>query len=167
MVYLFSQSFDVDKKIRDLTDHLYIVQNFCNFLSIARRVTKHLTVVHADRSAQEEAKIVDDYSIDSLLLAPFGSVRLTYIPKYVKYFKSFDPPRLPDFEGEPLPEYQKERYSWLHQLKERRDVLRSGRIRALIGGHVGGAAGRYCQIIILYMEFIRLSEDIISRIVYI
>ena len=34
VVYLFSQSFDVDKKIRDMTDHLYIVQNFCNFLSI-------------------------------------------------------------------------------------------------------------------------------------
>ena len=45
VVYLFSQSFDVDKKIRDMTDHLYIVQNFCNFLSIARRVTKHLTEI--------------------------------------------------------------------------------------------------------------------------
>lgn len=72
VVYLFSQSFDVDKKIRDMTDHLYIVQNFCNFLSIARRVTKHLTVVHADRSAQGESKIVDNYNIDSLLLAPSG-----------------------------------------------------------------------------------------------
>ena len=127
VVYLFSQSFDVDKKIRDMTDHLYIVQNFCNFLSIARRVTKHLTVVHADRSAQGESKIVDDYNIDSLLLAPFGSIRLTYIPKYVKYFKSFDPPKLPDFEGEPLPEYQRKRESFLDQIKEQRKILRRWR----------------------------------------
>lgn len=104
VVYLFSQSFDIDKKIRDLTDHLYIVQNFFNCFSIARRVTKSLTVVHADKSAQGESKIVDDYNIDSLFLAPFGSVRITYIPKYAKYFKSFDPPKLPDFKGEPLPD---------------------------------------------------------------
>lgn len=103
VVYLFSQSFDIDKKIRDLTDHLYIVQNFMNVFSIARRVTKTITVVHADRSAQGESKIVDDYNIDSLLLAPFGSIRVTYIPRYVKYFKSFDPPLLPAFAGDCLP----------------------------------------------------------------
>ena len=51
-VYLFSQSFDVDKKIRDLTDHLYIVSNVFNCFSVARRVTKKITVVHADHSAQ-------------------------------------------------------------------------------------------------------------------
>ena len=74
-----------------------------NFLSVARRVTKRIVVVHADKSAQGESKIVDDYNIDSIFLAPFGGIRLTYIPKYVKYFKSFDPPVLPDFTGEPLP----------------------------------------------------------------
>ena len=126
VVYLFSQSFDVDKKIRDMTDHLYIVSNFCNFLSIARRVTKHITVVHADRSAQGESKIVDDYNIDSLLLAPFGSLKLTYIPKYTKYFKSFDPPKLPDFEGEPLPKYPRRTFkeSLIESLQDRQDMLR-------------------------------------------
>lgn len=104
VVYLFSQSFDVDKKIRDLTDHLYIVSNVLNIFSVARRVTKKITIVHADRSAQGESKIVDDYNIDSILWAFFGSVEVTYIPKYVKYFKSFDPPALPDLEGGPLPE---------------------------------------------------------------
>ena len=102
-VYLFSQSFDVDKKIRDLTDHLYIVQNLFNFLSVARRVTKRIVVVHADKSAQGESRIVDDYNIDSIFLAPFGGIRITYIPKYAKYFKSFDPPALPDCECVKLP----------------------------------------------------------------
>lgn len=103
IVYLFSQSFDVDKKIRDLTDHLYVVQNFFNCFSIARRVTKHITVVHADRSAVGESKIVDDYSLDPFWTFPFGGIRVTYIPKYVKYFKSFDPPVLPPYEFEQLP----------------------------------------------------------------
>lgn len=131
VVYLFSQSFDVDKKIRDMTDHLYIVQNLFNCFSIARRVTKSLTVVHADRSAQGESKIVDDYNIDSLLLAPFGSVRITYIPKYAKYFKSFDPPKLPLFEGEALPGPPRRnlRKAMLAQVKERQDVLRKWRKR--------------------------------------
>ena len=125
-VYLFSQSFDVDKKIRDLTDHLYIVSNVFNCFSVARRVTKKITVVHADHSAQGESKIADDYNIDSLLLAPFGSVRITYIPRYVKYFKSFDPPALPlvDLERFPAPV----RYGFLKSLmlsiRERREVLR-------------------------------------------
>lgn len=105
-VYLFSQTFDVDKKIRDLCDHLYLVQNFMNCFSVARRVTKHITIVHADKSAQGESKIVDDYSIDPIFLAPFGGVRLTYIPKYAKFFKSFNPPPLQEKELEyiPLPE---------------------------------------------------------------
>ncbi len=110
IVYLFSQSFDVDKKIRDLTDHLYIIHNFLNCFSVARRITKTVAVVHADKSASGESKIVDDYNIDSLLLAPFGSVRFTYIPKYVKYFNSYNPPLLPEkeFEYMPFPELVKQ-----------------------------------------------------------
>ena len=123
VVYLFSQSFDVDKKIRDLTDHLYIVQNFFNCFSIARRVTKSLTVVHADKSAQGESKIVDDYNIDSLLLAPFGSVKFTYIPKYAKYFNSYNPPQLDPYEAELMPPPESH---GLHDfLQERRSFLRS------------------------------------------
>lgn len=94
--YLFSQAFDIDKKIRDLTDHLYVVSNFMNVFSIARRVTKRLVVVHADKSAQGESKIVDDYNIDSLLLFFAGSIRVTFIPKYAKYFASYNPPELPE-----------------------------------------------------------------------
>lgn len=126
VVYLFSQSFDIDKKIRDMTDHLYIVQNFMNCFSIARRVTKSLTVVHADKSAQGESKIVDDYNIDSLLFAPFGSVRFTYIPKYAKYFKSFDPPDLPFYEGEQLPGIPERStlQALAEAVRERRDILK-------------------------------------------
>lgn len=124
IVYLFSQSFDVDKKIRDLTDHLYVVSNLFNCFSVARRVTKRLVVVHADKSAQGESKIVDDYNIDSLWLAFFGSVRITYIPRWAKRFKSFNPPPLPPYEGEPLPEYHAGSIkSMLIASRERKDTL--------------------------------------------
>lgn len=124
VVYLFSQSFDIDKKIRDMTDHLYIVQNWMNCFSIARRVTKTLTVVHADRSAQGESKIVDDYHIDSLLFAFFGSVRITYIPKYAKYFSSYNPPQLPPAQGDPLPAPERSRPArLLAAARERTEIL--------------------------------------------
>lgn len=128
-VYLFSQTFDVDKKIRDLCDHLYLVQNFMNCFSIARRVTKHITVVHADKSSQGESKIVDDYSIDPLFLAFFGGVRITYIPKYAKYFKSFDPPELQhkEFDQIPFPEKlrnnRRDRLDFLKGLNHKKAVL--------------------------------------------
>lgn len=126
VVYLFSQSFDVDKKIRDLTDHLYIVTNVFNCFSVARRVTKKVTIVHADRSAQGESRIADDYDLDPLFLAPFGSVRLTYIPKYVHYFKSFDPPLLDSFEGEPYPEFPSRNplRSLFNQIREQKIALK-------------------------------------------
>lgn len=126
VVYLFSQSFDVDKKIRDLTDHLYIVTNVFNCFSVARRVTKKVTIVHADRSAQGESRIADDYELDPILFAPFGTVRLTYIPKYVRYFKSYDPPTLDPYEGEALPELPSRRsvFYLLSQLRNQRSVLK-------------------------------------------
>ena len=126
VVYLFSQSFDVDKKIRDLTDHLYIVSNVLNCFSIARRVTKKITVVHADKSAQGESKIVDDYNIDSIWMCMFGSMIVTYIPKYVKYFKSYDPPQLPGLTGDAFPDFPRRKpvLSFRSSFQEARRVLR-------------------------------------------
>ncbi len=95
-VYLFSQSFDVDKKIRDLCDRMYLVTSFCNFLSIARGISKKPTVSHADSNTAGESKLVDDINFEPLWLFWLGTVKLTYIPRYVKYFKSYNPPALPE-----------------------------------------------------------------------
>lgn len=105
IVYLFSQSFDVDKKLRDLTDNMYLVTNLFNCLSIARRITKFPALSHGDRNGTGESKLIDDYRFDSLLFFMFGSIRLTYIPRYVRYFQSFDAPRLSpkSFDYIPLP----------------------------------------------------------------
>lgn len=103
-VYMLSQTFDVDKKIRDLTDQMYLIRSFCNVFSVARRINKTITIVHAD-SGTGESHLADDMRFDSLLLFWAGSVKLTFIPKYTKYFKSFNPPKLPpgEFALCPLP----------------------------------------------------------------
>lgn len=104
-VYLLSQAFDIDKKLRDLTDQMYLINCYFNVFSIARRVNKRITIVHAD-SGTGESHLADDMCFDSLLLFWAGSVKLTFIPKYAKYFKSFDPPKLSpgEFVLVPLPE---------------------------------------------------------------
>lgn len=106
IVFLFSQSFDVDKKLRDLTDNMYLITNVLNCFSIARRITKVITISHGDKNTTGESKLIDDYRFDPLIFFFIGSVKLTYIPRYVRYFNSFDAPQLPlkNFEYIPLKE---------------------------------------------------------------
>ena len=105
-VYLFSQSFDIDKKLRDLTDQMYLVRCYFNVFSIARRINKNITIVHAD-SGTGESHLADDMQFDSLLLFWAGSIKLTYVPRYVKYFDSFDAPVLRDATYQLVPAYVK------------------------------------------------------------
>lgn len=95
IVFLFSQTFDVDKKLRDLTDNMYLITNVLNCFSIARRITKTITISHGDKNGAGESKLIDDYQFDPLIFFFIGSLKLTYIPKYVRYFDSFDAPALP------------------------------------------------------------------------
>lgn len=86
-VHLFSVSFDIDKKIRDLCDEMYIVQKFLRVFSVARHVVRKPVIVHPVGDAP--ASIQDDIIEDGLLLAPFGGMKFTFIPKWTKYFDSF------------------------------------------------------------------------------
>ena len=124
-VYLFSQSFDIDKKLRDLTDHMYLIMGFFNFLSVARRITKTITITHGDTNATGESKLIDDLRFDSLLLFWCGSIQFTYIPKYVKYFKSFEAPKLQprNYEYIPLPKIVRKRDRFFIGLKNKLALL--------------------------------------------
>lgn len=86
-VYMCSQSFDVDKSVRDLCDEMWLLTNFANCISYQKRIVKKFAVVEA--SGESESRIVENLKIDSLLLAPFGSRRFVWIPRYAKYFDSF------------------------------------------------------------------------------
>ena len=105
-VYLFSQSFDVDKKLRDLTDRMFLVTNFMNCFSIARGIIKTITISHADANTVGESKLVDDMRFQSLLLFWLGSVKFTYIPRYARYFDSYIAPALKpsEFTYTPFPD---------------------------------------------------------------
>ena len=86
-VHLFSVSFDIDKKIRDLCDEMFIVQKFARIVSVARHVVRKPVIVHPMGDAP--ASIQDDIIEDGLLLAPFGGMKITLIPRWTKYFDSF------------------------------------------------------------------------------
>lgn len=91
VVYLASQTFDVDKKLRDLTDHMYLTVNVARIFSLAKKIHKKVALVEA--SAEGESRIAEN-----LAFRPFWEWKYTYIPKYSKYFDSFNLPN-----SKPLP----------------------------------------------------------------
>lgn len=86
-VHMFSVSFDIDKKLRDLCDDMYIVNKVLRVFTIARHVVRKPVIVHPQGDAP--ASIQDDIIEDGILLAPFGGMRITFIPKWSKFFDSF------------------------------------------------------------------------------
>lgn len=82
IVYLASQSFDIDKKLRDLTDEMYLTSCLFGWLGLVRPITKKIGLVEA--SAQGESRIVDNLKFRFIT-----SWRFTFLPRYSKYFESF------------------------------------------------------------------------------
>lgn len=93
VVYLASQSFDVDKKLRDLTDRMFLVNSLFPWLSLIRPITKKIGLVEA--SSQGESRIVDNLKFGSIF-----SWKFIFIPKYIKSFDSFLAPEKPYLEYE-------------------------------------------------------------------
>lgn len=91
-VYVFSQAFDIDVKLRNLTDFMYLTNCYFNVISIARRVQRKIVIVHPN--AQGESRIADDMEFTPWFLAPFGGLIITWIPSWIKYFDSFEAPAL-------------------------------------------------------------------------
>lgn len=95
-VYLFSQTFDVDKKIRDLTDEMYLLRNSFRVFSVQRRILKNICIKEC---ADGTSTLSEDYKFDSILL---GGIKVTFIPRYIAFFKSYDPKKLAYIDGEYL-----------------------------------------------------------------
>lgn len=95
-VYLFSQSFDIDKKLRDLTDEMYLVTNKLRVFSYGRKIDKIITIRNG--TAEAPSTLAEDYQFESFLFFPFGSRMLTFIPKYAKYFDSHTRLDIPDLQ---------------------------------------------------------------------
>lgn len=87
-VYLASQSLDVDKKLRDLVDHLILVQSFLPGISLLRPIKRSITLVEA--SSMGESRIADNLKFRSIL-----SWRFLGLKKFSKFFDSFQVPFRP------------------------------------------------------------------------
>ena len=75
-VILASQSFDIDKKLRDLTDEMYLLQNFLNIFTICKKINKYQTIGEDDpnSSTDNSGVLVEKYRF-----APFFDWSITFI----------------------------------------------------------------------------------------
>lgn len=81
-IIAYSQTFDCDKKLRDLTDRLAIQKKFMRVWTVRRYYVKTPRIISAEE-ARDTAKIADDYIKVPLM---FKGLDITYIPKYVKCY---------------------------------------------------------------------------------
>lgn len=106
IVHMFSQAWNVDLKIRQLCDNIYLVDKHMYVFSIARKVSRKLVVVEPE--GEQEGRIADGLELEPLWLQLIGFkvAYFTLIPKYIKYFNSFDAPDLCDipYDENCLPE---------------------------------------------------------------
>lgn len=104
-VYLFSQTFDVDKKIRDQADSMFLLNRILRVFVYGKRILRIDDIVEAQ--GDSESRVVHQLKFDSLLFFWAGSRTLTYIPKYIGLFDSFEarPLNVKEYEYKPLSEF--------------------------------------------------------------
>lgn len=93
-VYWFSQVYnDLDLKIRVLTDELWLAKPFMRIFSIRRRICKSFGI---KETSDGMSTIDESFKYDSILL---GGLKFTFIPRYVPFFKSYNPKPLGIIDG--------------------------------------------------------------------
>lgn len=93
-VYFFSQTFDIDKKLRDLADDMFLVNKYFRVLVVAKHIVRKPVVVHP--GPDSPARIDDDMVVDGPLLWLFGGRISALIPYWAKFFDSH---KLPDTDN--------------------------------------------------------------------
>ena len=81
VVIMNSQAYDVDKKVRDTTDSMLLLQSLGSLFCLARPICRSITLT--EPSADSESRIADVLRFSSFL-----SWRLYYMPSYFRYFDS-------------------------------------------------------------------------------
>lgn len=92
-VIMFSQSFDVDVKIRNLCHELYISKKIFKYFNVCKLVEKYIYIVPPDKG---ESCITEAYQL-SHFWKPFSRM-WTFLPKYFKLYDSFSIYELPSYE---------------------------------------------------------------------
>lgn len=106
IVYLASQTFDIDLKLRNLTDKMYLCKCYMGFFSIAKKIKRDVTLVQP--TGDSESRIADSLEFEPVWMSLFGAKTVipTYTPHWGKVFKSYNPPTLPPMSADfqPIPE---------------------------------------------------------------
>ena len=86
--FMASQTFDVDKKLRDLCDGMWLCTCFMDVFSLCRPIVKKVVLTEATGDGESRVS-------ENLHFVPFWNWKLTYIPKYAQYFDSHAVPEKP------------------------------------------------------------------------
>lgn len=95
-VYFFSQTFDIDKKLRDLADDMFLVNKYFRVFVIAKHIVRRPVVVHP--GPDSPARIDDDMVVDGPLLWLFGGRISAFIPYWSKFFDSHKLPHTDNYK---------------------------------------------------------------------
>ena len=96
-VVMFSQTFDVDKKLRDLTDSMYLQRNFARVFTIGKKIKKFISI---NNNGDDGGKLDEYFDFEPAIFFFLGTRTFTFIPHWSKYFNSFEAPQLQRIEYE-------------------------------------------------------------------
>lgn len=125
-VYLFSQTFDIDLKLRNLTDSMYLVRCYMGWLSVAKKIRRDIVLV--EPMGDSEARIADSLEFEPAWLSLFGAKTriITYIPRWAKLFDSYEAPVLAPTVANyiPIPEHLKAFYKIKDETNDKRRMVK-------------------------------------------
>lgn len=130
IVAMASQSWDVDLKIKSLVDEFYLVSSFGPF-SVARRIVKKIGLLEAGQNQESRP-------VENLKFASLFSWHFTWLPKWSRFFDSFDAPQKPF-----IPFYLNPQLFWLDfKARDGQGRFRGVKIRSWLPRRPRGSARR-------------------------
>lgn len=96
-VVINSQALDVDKKIRDLVDRMYLMTNVLGCIGVARPLRRTIKVLEAQGNS--ESRLAMNLTFEGITKFQFF-----WMPMYWKYFDSFQAPHRDELIGSVIPD---------------------------------------------------------------
>lgn len=94
IVICASQTWDIDKRLRDLTDELYLCVKFLSVFSVAKRIKK-VPTLHKPLQLENGSSAGEGFISEDFKYYPPTMWKFTFIPRWAPFFNSFDDTPLP------------------------------------------------------------------------
>lgn len=104
IVYIGSQCWDIDKKIKDLVDASYYVRTRFNCLICARQIN---TKVEPVRTNGSDSATTIENTLSFAFPIPFLTIKYCWLPRWYKLHNSFELPERPELQYIPMEEMHK------------------------------------------------------------